>query len=633
MHPVESFSKALLSLHGDEQALAGLVVEHRAAVAPWIARAERDLRSTLARQDVARVRELGTLVAAVLCAQGDEAQFRSFREALNDLLVALEASQQGDVQTALQLCEWIARGSDFGLSLRWAGQLGVGLAQAQLGDAAGGEAALLEARHRAQELDPLAQALTDCHLVELEARQGRLEAARERLAQARAVFEAEGDRGGLAMAWLVEARLLSAEELKAEELYENRASVAAAQRAAMADPRWPQPALFLARTAMINGDLDEAEQRLRSIPPSDLVRTWLGLVARARRAAIPPWIAAEYMALHGQPASRALVEQYEVLIGLNPELLRLREAMAWTLLQLGEVDAAERQLQELLRESLDADLHAATVAALAAVEFARHAADAQARDRLGALDRWAIDCSGRRCPAFAAAKSGLGLREPRDDVADESAQATRPTAETPVLPAALLAAARAPTTEHPAARSSAGLPAITEFAGHERTQDDPAVFSGDLATLNVLQLLEFFRTTKRTGALLVNADCGSGVLRLSGGRLLAARATGCSSLTELLLAEGRVTSEQLETARAQPSTASRGTVGSTLLALGFVAEPVLTEVLNRQLRQAVRAMMQWNKGRFAFRPHVEWVLRVEGHTAIDTQEVLFDLALELPGAE
>lgn len=633
MQTVDSLSKALLSAQGDEGAIAGLLAEHRDLVPEWLDRAHRDLRSTLARQDVGRAHQLGALVTAVLCAQQGVSQAGPFREALNHLLVALESSQLGDVQTALLLLERLASGADYSASHRWLAQLGLGLARAQLGDAPAAEPALLEARRLGQALDPLAQALTDCHLAEFEGRQGRATEARERLRQARGVFEAESDRGGIAMTWLVEARLLAAEELKGEELYENTASVAAAQRAAMADPRWPQPALFLARAAMANGDLDEAEQRLRSIPASDTVRTWLGLVARARRAAMPPWIAAEYMALHGQPASRALVEQYEVLIGLTPELLRLREAIAWTLLQLGEIDAAERHLLDLLREPLDGDLQSAAVAALACVALARRAPDARVSELLGALDRWTIDWSSRRREGAAFVPAAKHDRARPPPTPEDAGAATRPTAENPVLSAALLAEARAPTSEFETTRSSAGLAAITEFAGHERTQDDPAVFSGDLSTLNALQLLEFFRTTKRTGALLINADCGNGVLRLSEGRLLAARASGCSSVVELLLAEGQLTREQLEIARAQPRTSERATIGATLITLGFVAEPVLTEVLNRQLRQAIRAMLKWNKGRFAFRPHVEWVLRVEGHLAVDTQEVLFDLALEEPAAE
>ncbi|MBK8481100.1 MAG: DUF4388 domain-containing protein [Proteobacteria bacterium] len=632
MQTVDTFSKALLSVQSDEKALKRLLSEQRGLVAEWLEHAHRELRSTFARQDAGRAREQGALLGVVLRARPADPLGGPFDEAFQLLLVALESSQLGDVQTALPLLERVALSPEVSASLRWLGRLGLALARAQLDDAERAEPALLEAQRLARALDPVAQALTDCHLAEFEARQGRAPAARERLRQALALVEAEGDRGGMALAWLVEARILAAEELQGEEVYENTASVAAAQRAAMADPRWPQPALFLARAAMTNGDLDEAEKRLRSIPASATVRTWLGLVARARRAAIPPFIAAEYMALHGQPATRARVEQYEVLIGLTPELLRLREALAWTLLQLGDLDAAERHLLALLSEALDGDLHTATVAALACVQVARRRSDALVAEQVGALEAWTIDWAARGCRrsrgASASRREGAGLRPAVDEGAT-----TKPTTETPVLPATLLAAARSQTSELEFARSSAGLPAITDFAGHERTQDDPAVFSGDLATLNALQLLEFFRTTKRTGALLINADCGNGVLRLADGRLLAARASGCSSVVELLLADGKLTHEQLETARAQPRTAERGTIGTTLLALGYVTEAVLTEVLNRQLRQAIRVMLTWNKGRFAFRPHVEWVLRVEGHVAIDTQEVLFDLALEGPAPE
>ena len=148
---------------------------------------------------------------------------------------------------------------------------------------------------------------------------------------------------------------------------------------------------------------------------------------------------------------------------------------------------------------------------------------------------------------------------------------------------------------------------------------------GDLSLLPVPDLLEFLRTTRRSGQVVLVSGEMNGTICLRDGKLIGAASRGYRHLGERLYATGQITAVQL--ARLTP-TEPTSAMGWVDVPTGLVSDDVLRTAFAGQIRCAVREMVGWSEGRFSFQPHTR-CLHLGLALALDTQEVLLDVLRQI----
>jgi tetratricopeptide (TPR) repeat protein len=128
-----------------------------------------------------------------------------------------------------------------------------------------------------------------------------------------------------------------------------------------------------------------------------------------------------------------------------------------------------------------------------------------------------------------------------------------------------------------------------------------AAFTGDLSEFNLVDLLEFLRLNRRTGKLRCAAKPGVGELLLVEGRLVGGTTTNTGRLGDRLRDSDLVAPAALEEAVAlQQSMPEAPALGRILLEQGSVGPKDLREALFDQVMAAVKEIVGWAGGRFAF---------------------------------
>lgn len=174
--------------------------------------------------------------------------------------------------------------------------------------------------------------------------------------------------------------------------------------------------------------------------------------------------------------------------------------------------------------------------------------------------------------------------------------------------------------------------------GRRPTTERPRVpasrvaFAGQLQMLAVPDLLDFLKSSRRTGTLVLTSDGGMGAVHLRNGMITSAASPNGTRLGKLLLDGGHVQEDQLaEVAMAQESEKPDRLLGGLLVSRGIVGEADVRAALERQVYSAVTELVQWTSGDFAFepdRPHEETdqppgVEEID--VEFDTQGVLLDV--------
>lgn len=157
-----------------------------------------------------------------------------------------------------------------------------------------------------------------------------------------------------------------------------------------------------------------------------------------------------------------------------------------------------------------------------------------------------------------------------------------------------------------------------------------AAFTGDLQLLAVPDLLEFLKSSRRTGTLVVTSENGIGAVYLKGGNITGAASPNCVNLGEILKQDGAITEDALkEAASRQKSERSEQLLGEILVSKGLVPEAAIRKALARQVQSAILEMLDWTSGRFAFEPeHTSAAGDNEIEIVLDTQGVLLDALRE-----
>ena len=353
----------------------------------------------------------------------------------------------------------------------------------------------------------------------------------------------------------------------------------AARKAREAYPEWDEPAIFLARRALMRDDLAEAEQIVRSVsaPAADRLRA---LIEAIRAGTVTQADGTEFLREHDAPPSGKAVRALERIASAWPHFVQAQEALAWMLLKLGKYTDADTLFRGLLAQELSPGVRASVMLGLGCI--------AQAQQP-----------GGKPETKLHAAVNGSDAKAPPPD----------PAAQPPPLPRL----------------STSGL---------NGSSGPSAVFSGQLSVFALPDLLEFLRSARRTGLLVCSSGAGMGALRFRDGWITGAASPGTPNLGQILLRAEKVSTLALESVVARQGTDQTDQViGELLVREGLVNVAVVQEALRQQIDLTIRELVRWKDGEFAFNREGESEpARTEISVALDAQAVLLNVYKEMDEA-
>ena len=458
--------------------------------------------------------------------------------AMQVLLEGIGTVIAGDGIGGSRILRELTAPSQRNLSIRWLALQWSASAALRSGSASVARAHVKDALTIARELDIDARAVSQWTAAEVLAQGGDHARALTWLSEARARFERLADRWGLGRTWLAEARLMASFQREQE-------AAEAARKAWQVDPGWDEPPIFLARRALMRDDLGEAEDIVRTLdtPAADRVRALIGAI---REGTVTHADVSEFLREHDAPPSAQAARALERIATTSPRFVQASDALAWMLLKLGQYSEASAIFRSLLAQDLSPS------------------------DRVSVMLGLGCIPEGQRAPEKAEVASLAGPAN---------------TGETAAPPGA--APGAAPPPQRPTASTANGGP--------------NAVFSGRLSVFALPDLLEFLRSARRTGLLVCSSAAGIGTLRFREGWITAAASPGTAKLGQILLQQGKVSSEALEAvATRQATEQSDQLFGEMLVADGLVEASGVQQAVRLQIELTIRELVHWKDGEFAF---------------------------------
>jgi predicted regulator of Ras-like GTPase activity (Roadblock/LC7/MglB family) len=458
------------------------------------------------------------------------------------LLEGIGSVMAGDGVGGGRILEPLAGPEQANLSFRWLARLWSARASLKSGAIAAARAHVQEALTTARQLDIEARALSQWIAAEVLAQDSDSTRALAWLGESRSRFEKIGDRWGMGQTWLSEARVLTSAKREAD------ASEAARQAAALV-PDAEEPHVVLARLAVIREDLAAADALLAPLRTQSAERV-RALVGAIRARLIAPADAAEFLREQEAPPSERALRALERISNAAPRFVQAREALAWMLLRIGRYDESGAVFRGLLSHPLSPGDRASVMLGLGCI------ANAQ----------------GTAAPAATL----------RQVVATGTAPARPAGDELPPLP--------------PLSAS-----AVLARGPQNGTAGNAAVFSGQLSSFALPDLLEFLRTGKRTGLLVCSSAAGMGALRFRDGWITGAASPATPSVGEVLVRTRKVRPEALQ-AIASSVAGDQGDllVGERIVRDGLADAKTVQKALEQQIGYAIRELMQWTDGEFTF---------------------------------
>jgi len=538
---------------------------------PWASLRRALVRGQLTKASVQQ-RELSESFRAAVDRPGSEVLSAAEHEhAMQVLLEGIGTVIAGDGIGGSRILKELTPESQRNLSIRWLALQWSASAALRSGSSPAARSHVKEALTLARQLDIDARAVSQWTAAEVLAQGGDHVRALTWLTEARARFERLGDRWGLGRTWLAEARIMAANQREQE-------AAEAARKAWGVDPGWDEPPIFLARRALLRDDLAEAESIMRTLstPAADRVRALIGAI---RERTVTNTDASEFLREHDAPPSIQALRALERIAHASPRFVQARDALAWMLLKLGKYADARSIFRDLLAYELSPGDRASVMLGLGCIPEGQQFAD----------------YSGG---AFSAASPADAMPSP-EGVAGEAL--------------------------------SSPAPNSTGFNG---SGGPNAVFSGQLSVFALPDLLEFLRSARRTGLLVCSSAAGIGTLRLRDGWITAAASPSTPKLGQLLLHDGKVSAEALETVAArQASEQSDQLIGEMLAGEGLVEASAVQDAFRQQIELTIRELVHWKDGEFAFNREGEsqpagTVVSVE----LDAQAVLLNVFKELDEA-
>ncbi len=122
--------------------------------------------------------------------------------------------------------------------------------------------------------------------------------------------------------------------------------------------------------------------------------------------------------------------------------------------------------------------------------------------------------------------------------------------------------------------------------------------TGQLDTVTLPSLLEFFTNNGTSGELVISAKGREAYVYLRGGRIHAAHATGCARLAQALMESGDITQELLNNALGG---LKEDRVAEAAIEKGLVSEERLVAGMEHQIVQVLLQAVTWTGASFRFR--------------------------------
>jgi hypothetical protein len=348
-------------------------------------------------------------------------------------------------------------------------------------------------------------------------------------------------------------------------------AVEAARHAAELLPDSDEPPALLARLAILRDDLEGAQTLVQGVrtQAADKVRALVGAI---REGLVSREDALEYLREHDAAPSQRSLRALTRVASSSPRFLQAREALAWMMLRTGRYAEAGTMFRALLSQPLSAADRASVMLGLGCVANAGKAAT----------------------PAQAVLEAGL-------------------------VPAA-------------AAEVPLPAPASTSMVGPARGNGPAdAVFSGQLSSFALPDLLEFLRSGRRTGLLVCSCTSGIGALRFRDGKIVGAASPGTPNLAEALARAGGLAADRVHEVTAGADLPD-DMLADRLVEGGLADAGAVQEALSRQVWVAIRELVGWRDGEFAFNRDDGAASPSRLSVEVDPQEVLLDVFKEMDEA-
>jgi len=459
------------------------------------------------------------------------------------LLEGIGSVMAGDSVEGGRILLPLAGESQANLSFRWLALLWSARAALKSGAIPAARGHVQEALTTARQLDIEARALTQWIAAEVLAQDGDSPRSLAWLAESRSRFEKVGDRWGAGQTWLSEARVLTSAKREHE-------ASEAARHAAELVPDSEEPLVVLARLAVIREDLAAADGLVQPLRTQAAERVRV-MVKAIRDGLLASADAAELIREQDAPPSPRALRSLERIAGAAPRFVQAREALAWMLLRLGRYDEASAVFRGLLSHALAPG------------------------DRASVM-------LGLGCIANAQRGSGTSAAPLRTVVAAGAAPAGRAGTSEDLPPL-------------PPLSSSALLSRAPQGAGPE------AVFSGQLSSFALPDLLEFLRSGKRTGLLVCSSASGMGALRFRDGWIVGAASPSTPSVGEVLVRARKVEAGTIQSiASTLGADQPDNVIGEQLVRDGLADAATVQGAFEEQIGVAVRELMHWTDGEFTF---------------------------------
>jgi hypothetical protein len=420
----------------------------------------------------------------------------------------------------------------------------------------------------ARQLDVEARAMSQWTAAEVLAHDGDAMRALAWAAESRQRFERARDRWGIGQTFLTEARVLSTTERP-------DGAAEAARHAAEHLPDSEEPVVLLARLAVIRGDGARADELLRPLR-SQAAEKVRALIEAIRAGHVSSADAVEFLREQDAAPSQRALRALGRIASTAPAFPQAREALAWMLLRIGKYEEAGGVFRALLAQ------------------------------RLSAADRASV-MLGLGCVANATKHAPL---------ADVVAPAPADLADEPPAPGAL-----PPTVSQ-----------VVAVAAPAANGGADAVLSGDLASFTLPDLLEFLRTASRTGLLVCSSPAGMGALRFRNGRITAASSPSAPGIGEFLVRAGRTSAGTLAGLAATVGEKVEALAPEHILRAGLADARAVEQALTLQLGVALRELIAWKDGEFAFNRDTRPEEPQPAAVAVDAQAVLLDVVRQLDEA-
>jgi tetratricopeptide (TPR) repeat protein len=588
----------------------------------WFEDAAADLRQRIARGHIGRALELVELVHAVYrfwLAEGRSVPIRFSPEhskVLTLLVDGVHAILDGRIAEGNTALETVYNQEDLLIEFRWLALLWLANAATEVGDLA---QALRHARlalELAQDIDAVARSTSLTKLGELYLAAEHYERARSFVTQAINLFEEQSDEWGVASALMASARINDATgqfSLAHDE----------AERAHAIKPHWEAPLLFLSNHALV--EENNAEKAEATIAPlferssvsqaTSRMRYIIGLV---KNNVVEIDVVREFQQLRDRPPSERVLVCIDDLVQRTPNFLPATELLAWHQLKAGRHGEALALFDELLRAELPSDIKSSVLLGLGLIAH-RSKADRQTNVKVHAAmnaGRQALAQELHQHPPSAAQET-----EPQDDNGATASSYMPTDSQGPVSrseDADVDFDIDIDIVEDEAQWLTGRFSSLKNYSGQ-------AGFSGDLAHFAVPDLIQFLDRCRRTGTLVVSSVVGVGAIHFRNGKLTGGVSPDCKNIGDILVDMGTLTPAQLRhAARVQKDENPNTLLGAVIIDTTGIPIESVRNALRSQLQQAIREILSWSAGRFAFEPDFSDLNEDEFGIELDAQWVLLE---------